>query len=62
MKKQKQPRRLLSLDALRGFDMFFIMGGASLFVALGPGDCFRWMPSEGSICSLSWEAPPFSWH
>ncbi len=34
MEKQKQPRRLLSLDALRGFDMFFIMGGASLFVAL----------------------------
>lgn len=34
MEKQKQPRRLQSLDALRGFDMFFIMGGASLFVAL----------------------------
>lgn len=34
MEKQKQFRRLLSLDALRGFDMFFIMGGASLFVAL----------------------------
>ena len=27
MEKQKQSRRLLSLDALRGFDMFFIMGG-----------------------------------
>lgn len=26
--------RLLSLDVLRGFDMFFIMGGASLVVAL----------------------------
>ena len=34
MDTQKQSRRLLSLDALRGFDMFFIMGGASLFVAL----------------------------
>lgn len=34
MEKQKQSRRLLSLDALRGFDMFFIMGGASLLVAL----------------------------
>ena len=34
MEKQKQSQRLLSLDALRGFDMFFIMGGASLFVAL----------------------------
>lgn len=34
MEKQKQPRRLQSLDALRGFDMFFIMGGGSLFIAL----------------------------
>ena len=35
MEKQKQSRRLLSLDALRGFDMFFIMGGASLFRCVG---------------------------
>lgn len=34
MEKQKQPQRLQSLDALRGLDMFFIMGGGSLFVAL----------------------------
>lgn len=34
MENQKQERRLLSLDALRGFDMFFIMGGSALFVAL----------------------------
>lgn len=39
MKEQKQKQkqqslRLQSLDALRGFDMFFIMGGASLFAAL----------------------------
>ncbi|WP_455787677.1 DUF5009 domain-containing protein, partial [Parabacteroides goldsteinii] len=34
MEKQKQSQRLLSLDALRGFDMFFIMGGGSLFDAL----------------------------
>ena len=35
MEKQKQqPRRLRSLDALRGFDMLFIMGGGSLIVAL----------------------------
>ena len=31
---EKQNRRLLSLDALRGFDMFFIMGGAALFTSL----------------------------
>lgn len=34
MEKQKQPQRLQSLDTLRGFDMFFIMGGGPLFVAL----------------------------
>lgn len=28
-------KRLLSLDALRGFDMFFIMGGDALFLCLG---------------------------
>lgn len=27
--------RLYSLDALRGFDMFFIMGGDALLLALG---------------------------
>lgn len=42
--KQQQPQRLQSLDALRGFDMLFIMGGASLFVALAtlfPNPFFR---------------------
>lgn len=37
MEKQKQKqssRRLLSLDTLRGFDMFFIMGGSGLIAAL----------------------------
>ena len=36
--------RLMSLDALRGFDMFFITGGAALIVGLcsgvGCGDCW----------------------
>ena len=32
--EQQAPRRLQSLDALRGFDMLFIMGGAALFAAL----------------------------
>lgn len=30
------PRRLQSLDALRGFDMLFIMGGAGLIASLAP--------------------------
>ncbi|WP_099465762.1 MULTISPECIES: acyltransferase family protein [Parabacteroides] len=34
MTVQKKPQRLQSLDALRGFDMFFIMGGGPLFIAL----------------------------
>ena len=38
----KKEERLLSLDTLRGFDMFFIMGGGSLLLALAsflPEDC-----------------------
>lgn len=31
----KKPARLLSLDALRGFDMFWIMGGENIIHALG---------------------------
>ena len=34
MEKQENQQRLQSLDALRGFDMFFIMGGGAIFVAL----------------------------
>lgn len=36
MENQNKPsvKRLLSLDALRGFDMFWIMGGGGIFVAL----------------------------
>ena len=38
MTKHPTDGRLLSLDALRGFDMFFIMGGAGLIAAL----CALW--------------------
>jgi hypothetical protein len=30
----KKPERLMSLDALRGFDMFWIIGGGAIFEAL----------------------------
>lgn len=44
----KTNRRLLSLDALRGFDMFFITGGATLVLgvcgALGCGD--GWLAAQ----------------
>ena len=41
----KKPQRLLSIDALRGFDMLFIMGFSSLVVAIcslfpGGADCW----------------------
>jgi len=32
--KQSSPKRLYSLDALRGFDMFWIMGGEAIFAGL----------------------------
>ncbi len=35
--------RLSSLDALRGFDMFWIMGGDSLFIALGTATGWPWL-------------------
>jgi hypothetical protein len=36
MESAIQPKaRLLSLDTLRGFDMFWIIGGDALFQALG---------------------------
>lgn len=45
MKDNKQAERLYSLDALRGFDMFFISGGDSIFIALAailPFQPFKW--------------------
>ncbi len=53
---EEKSSRLMSLDALRGFDMFFIMGGGPLMIsicaALGAPDCafarqFRHVPWEG---------------
>ena len=47
--KPTAPQRLLSLDALRGFDMLFIMGFAGLVVALcklWPGDFSAWMSAQ----------------
>jgi predicted acyltransferase len=34
MENNQQPKRLHSLDALRGFDMFWIMGGEGIFAGL----------------------------
>ncbi len=51
MKKQEKPagmpdtKRLQSLDVLRGFDMFWIVGGASLVTALAGLSGARWLDS-----------------
>jgi predicted acyltransferase len=43
MTTQKQPERLRSLDALRGFDMLWIIGGGELAVALARVTNWRWL-------------------
>lgn len=44
MQENMKKVRLMSLDALRGFDMFFITGGANIVIGLcaglGFGDCW----------------------
>ena len=37
-----KPKRLLSLDTLRGFDMFWIIGGERLFRALSKATDWKW--------------------
>ena len=39
----KQTDRLASLDVLRGFDMFWIIGGGSLVVALSKALDWGWL-------------------
>lgn len=56
MEKQKQSRRLLSLDTLRGFDMFFIMGGSGLLAALA-----TWFPCSFTE-AIAEQMGHVSWH
>jgi predicted acyltransferase len=47
--ENKTPKRLYSLDALRGFDMFWIMGGESIFIALAAltgWPVFQWFATQ----------------
>ncbi|HOO99623.1 MAG TPA: DUF5009 domain-containing protein [Bacteroidales bacterium] len=49
MKTTKTSERLYSLDALRGFDMFWIMGGEGIFIALASltgWPVFEWCASQ----------------
>jgi predicted acyltransferase len=54
--------RLASLDALRGFNMFWIMGGAELFAAVAKYCNFAWLnPISGNLTEhVSWEG--FHYH
>ena len=55
-KPQMPAGRLQSLDALRGFDMFFIMGGAGLLAALA-----TWFPC-GFTEALAAQMDHVEWH
>jgi predicted acyltransferase len=49
MENQQQPKRLYSLDALRGFDMFWIMGGEGIFIGLASltgWPVFKWCAEQ----------------
>ena len=51
-------KRLDSLDALRGFDMFFITGGSALLAALGTlitGDAHSWIAVQ--MTHATWTEP-----
>ena len=56
MKKHEENKRLMSLDALRGFDMLFIMGLAGLIIAI----C-RLFP-DGADCWLATTMKHVKWH
>jgi predicted acyltransferase len=55
MANDTQPKRLLSLDALRGFDMFWIMGGEGIFIGLASltgWPIFQWW--AGQLDHVAW--------
>jgi predicted acyltransferase len=52
----QSPRRVVSIDALRGFDMFWIMGGDAFFIAL-----FAWFGTPFFL-SLSKQLDHSSWN
>ena len=41
--EQKIPERIESLDILRGFDMFWIIGGGSLVISLAAATEWGWL-------------------
>ena len=52
--KNVKTDRLMSIDALRGFDMLFIMGGAALLIALA-----EWYSCPRVSVSFSYNLSPY---
>ena len=56
MSKTTPTKRLLSLDALRGFDMFWIIGGGAFFMALADATHWGWLESMSEqLKHVRWE-------
>lgn len=54
--KGRTGERLQSLDALRGFDMFWIIGGGALITALAKSSSMEWLqPVAEQMKHVSWE-------
>ena len=52
---QKTPERLKSLDILRGFDMFWIIGGGSLIIAISEATEWSWLaPIATQMSHVEW--------
>ena len=55
-----RPERLRSLDALRGFDMFWILGGNAILVAWADANDWRWLDwAKGQTEHVAWHGFTF---
>lgn len=56
MSRSNPDKRLKSLDALRGFDMFWIIGGGAFFTALATATQWGWLDSMSTqLHHVKWE-------
>ncbi len=54
------PPRLMSLDALRGFDMFWIAGGVTIYRAFTAGTENEWLKAfQVQLQHVEWEGSHF---
>jgi hypothetical protein len=52
--KAEAPRRLLSIDALRGLDMVWIVGGSSLLAVWAEATRWEWLQALEAQCPRVW--------